>query len=37
MKEGYTTKREIFLNLFSMKFCVSLEKHLARNILYLNY
>ena len=26
-----------FLNLFSMKFCVELEKQLARNIRYLNY
>ena len=33
MKEGYTSKRQIFLNLFSMKFCVDLQKHWARNII----
>ena len=37
MKERYTNKRQIILNFFSMKFCVDLEKHIVRNILYLNY
>ena len=37
MKGRYTNKRQIILNFFSMKFCVDLEKHIVRNILYLNY
>ena len=37
MKERYTNKRQIILNFFSMKFCVDIEKHIVRNILYLNY
>ena len=37
MKEWYTSKRQIILNLFSRKFCVDLEKHIVRNMLYLNY
>ena len=37
MKEWYTSKRQIILNLFSMKFFVDLEKHIVRSMLYLNY
>ena len=29
-------KRQIILNLFSMKFCVDLEKHIVRNMLYID-
>ena len=29
MKEWYTSERQIILNLFSMKICVDLEKHIA--------
>ena len=31
------SKHQIILNLISTKFCVDLETHLVRNVLYLNY
>ena len=37
MKERYTNKRQIILNFFFNEILRDLEKHLARNILYLNY
>ena len=37
IKEWYMSKRHIILNLFSIKFCVDLEKHIVRNMLYVNY
>ena len=36
-ERGIYEQASIFFEPFSMKFCVDLEKHLARNILYLNY
>ena len=34
MKEWYTSKRQIILNSFSIKFCVDLKKHIKRCIFY---
>ena len=36
-KEWYTSKCQIILDLFSMKFWVDLGKHIVRHMLYLNY
>ena len=36
MKERYSSKRQIILNLFSMKVCADLEKRTVCIILYLN-
>ena len=34
MKEWYTSKRQIILNLFSIKFWVGLEKDIVHSMLY---
>ena len=34
MKERHTSKPQVILNLFSMKFRLDLEKHIVRRMLY---